>query len=304
MFFCEKRGFSTFLLGSFVATGVAVAAPSVRKIQTPTAVMGAVVTHSNPTTTRSGVLPVATSATTVSRAPATVATVSAPIAPTTGNRGLLVGGKNVSSKSVGTQLFDSLQQQIDALREYYESLPSRDQVAAIETELETTYAKKADFNNLQFAVQGDDNAKYVKYSVDGGASWDSVAPVSAFAGKDGCAPTITSREDTENKRIVLTINNCGTNIEAYIPFGQEGPQGQQGAPGQDACTPHFESSKADGVTTITYTCGETNSTFEIADGQDASTEDLESVKRVLGAVASDWTNIDDTIDLLDQQDGE
>ena len=79
--------------------------------------------------------------------------------------------KRISNKNMGTVLLDNLQQQIDVLREYYESLPTRDEVVALETELQTHYAKKDDFNSLQFAVW-DEN---VTYSIDDGKTWNTVA---------------------------------------------------------------------------------------------------------------------------------
>lgn len=52
--------------------------------------------------------------------------------------------------------------------------------------------------------------------------------------------------------------------------GPQGPQGPQGNPGTDACIPAFSSSHSEATrkTTVRYTCGTTDETFEIADGAD------------------------------------
>ena len=54
--------------------------------------------------------------------------------------------------------------------------------------------------------------------------------------------------------------------------GPVGPQGPQGNPGTDACIPAFTSSHNDTTrkTTVRYTCGNTDETFEIADGADGA----------------------------------
>lgn len=54
--------------------------------------------------------------------------------------------------------------------------------------------------------------------------------------------------------------------------GPVGPQGPQGTAGQDACIPAFTSSHNDAArkTTVRYTCGNTDETFEIADGADGA----------------------------------
>ncbi|MBO4683531.1 MAG: hypothetical protein J5611_03075 [Alphaproteobacteria bacterium] len=332
MFVCEKRRISAFLIGLFVIGGSSFAAPSVRQL---TDSGNTTTTYANPTTVRSGVLPAAKATTTVSRLPA----MPQPIKPTTpttvGTGNIKVGGTSkVSNKNMGTVLLDNLQQQIDVLRDYYESLPTRDEIDAIETALESDYAKKDDFNNLQFAVR-DDN---VKYSIDEGKTWNTVAPISTFAGKDGCAPTIVSTEDASNKRVILGINNCSDYTEVtYIPFGQDGAPGAPGKDGQDACVPHFTSSKTDGVTTVTYSCGDTSNTFAISDGKDAeltvqditrfnlltadnvadntiiknisskiqnmedNNADLIKIRNTLEHVSNNWQDINETINMLDNK---
>lgn len=335
MFRREKGRISAFVIGSLVASGAAFSAPSVRQLTdsgTPTT------TYSNPTTVRSGVLPTAKATTTSSRLPA----MPQPIKPTSpssiGTGNIKIGGSNkVSNKNMGTVLLDNLQQQIDVLRDYYESLPTRDDIDAIESALENDYARKDDFNNLQFAVR-DEN---VKYSIDEGKTWNTVAPISTFAGKDGCAPTIVSTEDAANRRIILGINNCNDYTEVtYIPFGQDGVAGAPGAPGkdgQDACVPHFTSSKTDGVTTVTYSCGDTINTFAISDGKDAeltvqditrfnlltadnvadntiiknisskiqnmedNNADLVKIRNTLEHVSNNWQDINETINMLDNK---
>ena len=56
------------------------------------------------------------------------------------------------------------------------------------------------------------------------------------------------------------------------PQGETGPQGPQGVAGVDACIPSFSSSHSDATrrTTVTYQCGTTNETFEIADGDNGT----------------------------------
>ena len=319
--------------------GTAFGAASVRTTQ-----RGPEVVANLPTVRRAGTLQtvqksVNNGATNVARTPTVLGGGTKPGTTAIGAGGAISGGQKISNKNMGTVLLDNLQQQIDVLREYYESLPTRDEVVALETELQTHYAKKDDFNSLQFAVR-DEN---VTYSIDDGKTWNTVAPVSTFAGQDGCTPTIVSTEDNANKRIILGINNCNDYTEVtYIPFGKDGAAGKEGAPGKDgadgkdACTPHFTSAKADGVTTVTYTCGDASNTFAISDGKDAeltlqditrfklltednvadntiiknisskiqtietNTEELESIKKALRAVSNNWQDIDETISVLNE----
>lgn len=60
--------------------------------------------------------------------------------------------------------------------------------------------------------------------------------------------------------------------------GPVGPQGPQGTAGQDACIPAFTSSHNDATrkTTVRYTCGNTDESFEIADGAEPCTPSFTS----------------------------
>lgn len=70
--------------------------------------------------------------------------------------------------------------------------------------------------------------------------------------------------------------SCGDGVPFQGPQGETGPtgpQGPQGTAGQDACIPAFTSSHNDTTrkTTVRYTCGSTDESFEIADGAEPCT---------------------------------
>lgn len=75
--------------------------------------------------------------------------------------------------------------------------------------------------------------------------------------------------------------SCGDGVPFQGPQGETGPtgpQGPQGTAGQDACIPAFTSSHNDTTrkTTVRYTCGSTDESFEIADGAEPCTPSFTS----------------------------
>lgn len=289
----------------FIATpAIALGAPSVRNFG---ATNTTATLQTNPTTVRSGILttpkPVATKS--VSGTAGTTARMP------TSSGGVFVGikpQKVTSSSSAAFQqtvnALETLQKNVDLLQKDYATLASYDYIDsqladaraesaeyitnaladyATKSDLDDTktesmeyvsgalvdYAKKTDFDKMRFAVQDDD----VKYSIDDGATWRTVAPVSTFAGEDGA--------DGESAyEIWKKAGNSGTQEDFLASLkgeqgdkGDTGDKGEPGAAGRDACTPTYTSAlDTDGNTLVTITCADDPTkvlgTYSVARGAD------------------------------------
>jgi len=117
-----------------------------------------------------------------------------------------------------------------------------DQIDAIDlSDYATNDAVDTKFSLLDFKVEDEK----VKFTTDN-EQWTDVAPVSAFGGTPGCAPTIDSEEVTDEegkKSLKLTITPCeGVAYDKFIPYGEKGA---------DACDIRILKSKVAGITTLT-----------------------------------------------------
>ena len=184
-----------------------------------------------------------------------------------------------------------------------------DQIDAIDlSDYATNDAVDTKFSLLDFKVEDEK----VKFTTDN-EQWTDVAPVSAFGGTPGCAPTIDSEEVTDEegkKSLKLTITPCeGVAYDKFIPYGEKGA---------DACDIRILKSKVAGITTLTAKDCEDNVkwTETIEDGETPTqctltktTQDIkDSNNKKIGTKLTITDSCDPdnptVIDVDDGQDGE